>query len=727
MARKKHIDTRNLVVCKDFDEFAERVSQIDFKVEDIVGYITSITKCLYWLNVETVWGVIGFTFSSVSPSEPGEIPNPHENLEHLNADGTNIDSAQYPTVTKGWGVFGSTTIPFSIIPKLPDGYRITKFDHTFDNINSDYIELKLSDWSNLTKISNILPRGKSLNLDLRGANLSTDNNNDIMLWYGSNTSIHWDNTIYIRGNLKNCLLGTFYRNNEAWEQANHTVLLDDDNKGLNLPLSVIIDNQFYYTNKDKTFDIRDWLFDTPTVREAQIFLLAASKKYLINWKFVEKVKTGYRSKVGISLACAYVDKAESFTPTFVISDPIEQEITPAEVTIDGTDSSGNIDEYRLLNYEDTKHRYIYPDIGQQYASSFYLFKPFNYVGTINSINLWNPFCLVSNDDDWPVFNQNLLNKLVPHDDKHKQRGLMFYRSYFYISKGCPYTIDCANITHLEIAKDARFFIDLTQIEKVGNYYLFEFIKLANANNLITYSCGRNAYINNSRIGTGAASNFVFKVPQVSAIFFNEDGDYISSYYPRGVKVEVCCARNVNGKNVVDTLTVPHMKFMYVDASTYEGSVSISYKCGAKFITELESSNNPINCFEYDSRILQDTAFLKKSSIVCYFNTTREIHCPIIITAGVTKFFSIGRTNIHWENSPFIFIYNIGIEITNWKNQDITNILYQFRNYILPNIYENDTQSVWEIKLSKNIFDALTQTEKDYITDTLNYQLSYTTN
>ena len=62
MSRKRHIDTRNLVVCDTFDEFAEKVGQCDQNVEDIVAYVTSVSRIFYWLNVESVWGVLGFTW-----------------------------------------------------------------------------------------------------------------------------------------------------------------------------------------------------------------------------------------------------------------------------------------------------------------------------------------------------------------------------------------------------------------------------------------------------------------------------------------------------------------------------------------------------------------------------------------------------------------------------------------------------------------------------------------
>ena len=117
----KKVDNRNLVVVDTFDEFSNKVDKLDFEVEDIVALVTSLANTFYWLNVESVWGPIGFTWSKVDD----------------------------------YGVFNKTTIPFTIIPKLPDGHRIKQFNNTFNNISSNYIEVKKSDWSNLTTLQNL--------------------------------------------------------------------------------------------------------------------------------------------------------------------------------------------------------------------------------------------------------------------------------------------------------------------------------------------------------------------------------------------------------------------------------------------------------------------------------------------------------------------------------------------------------------------------------------------
>lgn len=191
----KKVDNRNLTVCETFDNFANKVDDIDFSVEDIVALVTSLSNVFYWLNVESVWGPIGFTWSQVDSH----------------------------------GVFNKTTIPFTIIPKLPDGYRIKKLDRTFDNITSDYIELRKSDWSNLTYVRALCPENKTVNLDLTGAPIE----GVLEGLVGKNGES------YIKGDFSKC---TKIANNGFGIIANtesvdnmSKLIVDNDNKYLNLP------------------------------------------------------------------------------------------------------------------------------------------------------------------------------------------------------------------------------------------------------------------------------------------------------------------------------------------------------------------------------------------------------------------------------------------------------------------------------------------------------------
>ena len=222
MSRKKHIDTRNLVVCNTFDEFTNRLEQIDPNVEDIVGYITSLSQVIYGLTIESLWGTLGFTWDSTSILKG--VPYNEERIEHIEADGENIDYSQKDAawkiahaVTKGYGHFNATTIPFTLIPSIPDGYRITEFRNTFNLIESGYIEVQKSDWSNLVDIKNLIPRGKSIKIDITGANLNSDNKIIIQNIRSGGWEDNCKHTVYIKGNLGNCVNGIFeYANNSNW-------------------------------------------------------------------------------------------------------------------------------------------------------------------------------------------------------------------------------------------------------------------------------------------------------------------------------------------------------------------------------------------------------------------------------------------------------------------------------------------------------------------------------
>lgn len=51
---------RNLTISKTFDDFALDTTRIDFDIEDLVSYCEAVTNVLYWINIESVWGPIGF-------------------------------------------------------------------------------------------------------------------------------------------------------------------------------------------------------------------------------------------------------------------------------------------------------------------------------------------------------------------------------------------------------------------------------------------------------------------------------------------------------------------------------------------------------------------------------------------------------------------------------------------------------------------------------------------
>lgn len=107
---------RNLYLCSEFDEFALKTEDIDFSLEDLVSQVVQQSDVFYWLNVESVWGRMGFVWDDIQNGE---------------------------------GHFSTKTVPYSVIPKLPDGDRIHTFHRLFDYNTYDELTFLSSDWSNV--------------------------------------------------------------------------------------------------------------------------------------------------------------------------------------------------------------------------------------------------------------------------------------------------------------------------------------------------------------------------------------------------------------------------------------------------------------------------------------------------------------------------------------------------------------------------------------------------
>ena len=737
---KRHIDTRNLVVCDTFDEFAEKVKQCDENVEDIVGYVTSVSRVFYWLNVESVWGVLGFTWEPSSLETLEGVPYLEEKLEHVEESGVIIDydnkSAEWKqarAVKKGYGHFNASTIPFTIIPKLPDGYRITKLIDTFNLIESEYIEVQKSDWSNLTEIRNLITPTKSIKIDLTGANIHFTDTDRVFI---NNQDIRhnldgWTHTIYIKGDLSNLENGTFERHYYDYviEYGHHTLLLDDDNKGLNFPTTITTENIFYYTDTEKEFDVRDWLLinSNPTTNVI-ISLLAESGKYYINNALMNNFIAGNSRIKLFSMACLTNKRPKTFNGYgFKITDPIHQEVKPLEIRTDCNGSDGNTREDILVQlngtwyYKDEQDNSVYP-----YDIQCNL--PIKYEGSVNSITMWNPYCLVKNDDDWPEYNQAMVDKLTKFDGYTqdvpgvniygRNQGYFMYGAYLYITKPSPYTIDCTNIRYLNLFERAHFIIsDYSNFEVLSDgSKCLEIVKITNANNLVSFIAG---WVN---------TQFWFKIPSIKTVFFGDANTFrdVRFYIPEGKVVEAAYfqrmwySRIKFGKSSVTAFKVRHIdcKALY----------NADYTARFDFTAYSPVVNDNIYDFiELEDGITNDTDFLKGSianTTWGFFGNNRTIRHPFIV---VNTNLEISGIATNWSiESSFVFIYKANITISNSTayNSDRTTAAYNAFEKILPGIQVNDTTNTYTIKLKKPVFDLLTTAEKNYIINDLNYTLAY---
>ena len=733
MSRKKHIDTRNLVVCNTFDEFTNKLEQIDPNVEDIVGYITSLSRIIYGLTVESLWGILGFTWDSTSILEG--VPYNEERIEHIEADGENIDYSQKDAewkithaVTKGYGHFNATTIPFTLIPTIPDGYRITEFRNTFNLIESDYIEVQRSDWSNLVDINYLADVGKSISIDITGANLNNNNKVIINIRGGRYYDANIRYTVYIKGDLINCTNGIFEYNNGEWSER-HTILLDNDNKGLNLPMSLATSNVFYYTDEEKTFDIADWIYkNTDSPVNLQYNLYAASGKYHIDNALTNKIWNGTNSALRIFSYATSKIRPQDFTGVVRIVDPIAEEIIPLDITVDCIED-GIVREDRLCgltvgpgNFDHSNG--IYNNI---YTYDTQVFEPMKYIGTPTSITMWNPYVIVKDDNSWPIYNQSIVDKLTKFDAGTTDtiignnvyglgQGYFMYGAYLYITKPSPYTIDCTNIRYLNLFDRAKFLISeySDSFRDIGgNKKALEIVKLTNANNLVSFKIGSSFTTNKP---------FYFTIPSLKTIFFGTENRArdrnVSIFIPKETTIELSYISYLWGDFIyIEDFSHVAFRYKYVDCRNYGLVESMNCANFGYGVAEIEASTEPINLFAFDTEILQDDNYLKASTCNTFGSAlggafgNRVIIHPLIATNlnGHSYAGSVTYNNkeIHIQ-SDFIYVYNSNISLVNYRNfSNWQQPFNEFLTKILPNIKENDIQgNVCVISLSTPMYNAI---------------------
>ena len=742
MDRKKHINTRNLVIADTFDDFARKVKETDFTVEDIVGYVTSVTRTFYWLNVENVWGVLGFVWDHqeyISDEEAMQYSNPLYRLTQVDADGNNIEMDEQwlldHKIKKGYGHFNATTMAFSIIPQLPDGYRITEFRDTFNLIESNYIEVQKSNWCNLSHINDLVRPEQSINIDLSGANLNNNNEgsyeNHMIGGNHTNQGTTAGATIYIKGDLSGCTIGRFEfhpsNTNKSWT-GHHTVLLDDSNKGIGFPVTLKTANQFYYLNNSGEFDIREWLYQNDTPSKNHYMLLADSKGYRINWKMCEDL-TAVDGSIMVSPWSAI-----NITPynyegvVYKILDPIEQHCSPTTLTIETAGSTGDINEGLLLTDSQWYNRDNTNETIYYYRNQ--LLNPIIYDGIVNSIRYWNPFCLVRNDNDWPEFNQDFVDKLTKISEYGKDEGYFMYWSYIYITKPSPYVIDCSNLRYLNLFERTNFYIDDDNLESISDlngrviFKCLETVKLVNANNFFSFNIGNGEsgpsserfphYIRHKLSASIRTVYFNYRkhVNLCINYYYIEQGNVVEASW-FGTQHYIA---NYHYKSDVLAYKIRH-----IDCREYGDEYSAVFTGDCYYALNHVSEQNWV---QIEEEALQDIDFMKASRInTAYSSSPGDIFIQPLIATNMDLVFTHSKKTI----SGPVFIYKSNITYNNYgrmTGDDFNFVLTQFTNKILPGIQPNDTNNSYFILLSSNIKNALTENQISYITNDLNYELKW---
>ena len=113
----KDLIPKHLVLGQVIDDFADATTKVNYDIEDLCCYVINNIECYYWVNIESIWGPLGFKWISKD----------------------------------NYGRFNNTNIEFNKIPSVPDGHRIKRFDDTFERLHKD-IEVYKSNWENVSEI-----------------------------------------------------------------------------------------------------------------------------------------------------------------------------------------------------------------------------------------------------------------------------------------------------------------------------------------------------------------------------------------------------------------------------------------------------------------------------------------------------------------------------------------------------------------------------------------------
>lgn len=683
MARKKHMDNRNLVVCKTFDDFSHKLLDTDIHVEDIVSYIEDITMCVYSLNLENIWGILGFEWVQVYPiPETEDYENMWNYIEHVNADGTNVIEPKLSNLGMGYGKFNSTTIPFTIIPMLSDGFRITAFDSTFDNVASSIIELQKSDWHNVTSINNLCPPNKSLKADLTGANITSATN---LIRSGSN--------LYFIGDLSNILANQIVLNNY-----DGTVTVDDDNEGWGIPYN---SNrfQFKYHYKGTKQAKLDYLinFDFHTYRDNWDVIGITSDNnqvYITNAPY--NTTPGYPNIhiLPHKKATDYVDWHD------LVAVPEEDKIT---LTID----------YSKYNDTDTFSEHLIGGQRSWYTGSIsdndnsnfrrYMFNPIQFIGLPQdtSIEAYNPHIVFANDN-WPTYNQQIVEKTRQSDvnpgDLHA--GMFMPHIMANITRKCPYTIDCSNISQLSLFK-------------YGTFYIEDETALLKDNGIDILPTLTNEDLD--------IFDVQFSLPGITKSL------YLPSVKSRQIYLGMNCV--IGNESIIETsnLFLGGSSFIFIGLSDStkkcirlvpDSNGLMSLNRGHD-ISKIEKANSDYNFIEYGTH---DADILKANTILAFIPNDGYTLYHDLISCNQNYGLNIGQANIE---SNFIFIYRSNITMTPNKGggYDLTayynNQVKKIINGLQP---KGDTTNDYTFTLWNELVNMLTQSEKDYIQNTCGYRI-----
>lgn len=677
--RIRHINTRNLVVCETFDDFAAAVNKTDFTVEDIVGYVTSLANVYYWLNIESIWGAIGFTWipSSLEPlsdEEALKYPNPLYRLTQVTAEGENIPMDEQWLIdhklSKGTGVFNRTTILFSHIPKIPDGHRITAITGaTLANINPDIktIYIDKSNWANLAIIDEICNRGITIYADLDNSNIISANS--IITFANTDNT----NKLYLKADLSKipdgtylCRAGGIFAANDYYKDLNIPIGEDSSHS---VVLSVASNGRYQSPYLNTVFS---WEGTGPFKLEHFFEFKDYNNVYIHSGVRGDIDPGGYiniwstNGKYNITNFRNYSYEKGLF-PRFCDAKAKADENTVIDLTIDCTNGVSDVRcDYDLADRENRP-------INANYFT--YKMLPIKYEGNVTSIGVYNP-CLIIENDEWPEFNQSLVNKLNP------DLGQQLFKAIKIVNAAmkCPYTIDVRNLEHINV-------FNYGNITYNPNFELRYNITRDILPNIIV---DENKVYSSARFYFSTSNTtWTFPIKKLKVIDIFDKYEWQSIFFDEGTML---IATNINGSNYHAYWKVYNSEIPVITLKKLDTNTNI--KCNTFFIDKVIGDYTDLYIIDATNSELISNEPINTS---INFNTTEVRHplvlCNINLNENVclgqhyTNFRLIYRSHIS-QNQQYALSYNgyTDAELTAFANSFVetgNNVEYQItvKSYI----------------------------------------------
>lgn len=694
--RIRHIKGRNLVVCETFDDFAAAVLNTDFTVEDVVGYVVSLTNCYYWLNIESIWGAIGFTWTGtpipLTDEEALLYPNPLYRLEQVTAEGVNIPMDEQWLIehklSKGTGVFNHTTIPFTHIPHVPDGHRITAITgDTLANINitDGVLYIDKSNWKNLENIDNLLSRSMTLYADLDGSNIISANtilrNINAKLYLKANLSNLPNNTL-----LTNCggdndteskSIRRYIAANDYYKCL-HIKIGTNSSDCIRLHPASGYDDQYIKGHPvfqwegegtftfDKFFDIKDYNNVFCPTNTGVIYINSLNEQYhLNNFKNVDDSN---------NQGLYPVLRNHRWTS--------EDNNKLADITIDCTNGVSDV-------------RMDYDLSAREYENHYVKMLPIKYVGNVTSIGSYYPMLKIENDE-WPEFRQDLINKLN-HDFGDY---ILSNIDIIDATHKCHYTIDCRNLDSIRVFTHMRLTV-------ASDYQDYD----PDSGNDKAIDIWPNLIVDSNkiydtfdlRVFDRSTARFV-RIPKVNikAVYVTGN-EYISFYIGRDT--HITCTQFYNGaftEHKVYDCSVPQITLKKLREDV---PLSLHSNANQEFLIGkfYNNSGGYINFFEIDAtdEELKEGAVNTAVMINKGTNQYYEVRHPLILSNARCFGRSASRKN-HYTNFRLVyrsfFVNGQGLSCPEYTNAELIAFAESFADT------ENDEE--YKIILSTELYNRM---------------------